>query len=113
MTEWVTPKVRRNGGALTTMLKFIRTAQLLIVATLVAGCGGEETQPHEDAGPGNDPAQNAGDPDAGDDGGSMDAEGGDASCAVPCGDVCCATGEICCTDEHGHFPTCVAGSVCP
>jgi hypothetical protein len=95
------------------MINIQHAARLLIAAMLAAGCGSEQAHEHEDAGSGDDAAADAGDPDAGDDSGSTGAEEDAASCDVPCGDVCCATGEICCTDQHGHFPTCVASSVCP
>lgn len=25
----------------------------------------------------------------------------------------CESGSVCCTDQHGHFPQCVAGAECP
>jgi hypothetical protein len=42
-------------------------------------------------------------------GSGPDGPGEDASaiCSPPCG-----TGEVCCTDQHGHFPGCVAGDSC-
>jgi hypothetical protein len=36
-----------------------------------------------------------------------DAGADGATCTPPCG-----AGQVCCTDTHGHFPTCRAGSVC-
>ncbi len=30
-----------------------------------------------------------------------------ATCSPPCD-----AGQICCTDQHGHFPTCRAGNTC-
>lgn len=38
----------------------------------------------------------------------VDARAADgATCNPPCG-----AGEVCCTDQHGHFPACRAGSTC-
>lgn len=38
--------------------------------------------------------------------GARDAGG--AMCSPPCG-----ADQVCCTDQHGHFPTCRAGTACP
>lgn len=43
-------------------------------------------------------------------GGSADAA--EAADGAACTPACGAT-EICCTDAHGHFPTCRAGGRCP
>lgn len=44
------------------------------------------------------------------DGGSADvAETPDGAACIPA----CAATETCCTDAHGHFPTCRAGGSCP
>ena len=34
-------------------------------------------------------------------------EAGGATCSPPCGEA-----QVCCTDQHGHFPTCRSGSSC-
>lgn len=45
---------------------------------------------------------------------TMDAVPGDtrgdlgATCNPSCG-----TGQVCCADQHGHFPACLVGSACP
>lgn len=49
--------------------------------------------------------------DAGDSGpedGGLDEGGSSTLC-----DPACSAGEVCCTDQHGHFPTCVQGVICP
>lgn len=44
------------------------------------------------------------------DGGADDAsEAADGAACIPA----CAATELCCTDAHGHFPTCRAGPRCP
>lgn len=35
-------------------------------------------------------------------------EAGNAVCSPPCG-----AGEVCCADQHGHFPACRTGLACP
>ena len=92
----------------------------IFVATL-AGCSDDETDPHghadvEDvAAPLDrlaDDAASLDAPTAGDattedvPGDVRDADG--ATCSPPCG-----AGQVCCTDQHGHFPACRAGSACP
>jgi hypothetical protein len=41
---------------------------------------------------------------------SMDGapDAGAVMCSPPCG-----VGQVCCTDPHGHFPTCQTGAACP
>lgn len=46
--------------------------------------------------------------DAAESGVSDAADAGGAACTPAC-DV----DQICCTDQHGHFPTCRAGTSCP
>ena len=42
-----------------------------------------------------------------------EGDAADSSCDSLCGEGCCASDQICCTDQHGHFPTCVTGNACP
>ena len=46
----------------------------------------------------------------------MDDDGGEDSigdgASGPCSDPC-RSDQVCCVDQHGHFPRCVDGSFCP
>jgi hypothetical protein len=81
---------------------------MLLTGVLMLACSSSDDGHHEDAGI--DGAADAATPD---DGGS-DAAGGDADKdggQSPCVPLCTST-QVCCVDQHGHFPRCVDGSEC-
>ena len=98
-----------------------RTVVFISFMGPLVGCSGDEPDPHGHA----DVKDVAAPLDRlTDDAASLDAPtGGDATAENLPGDVrggdgavcspACGTGQVCCTDQHGHFPTCRAGSACP
>lgn len=88
------------------------TTRTLVVAgaLLVVGCPSSSehddhvTSPSEIA----DAATAEDATDDGGDSGRADAVADAALCAPPC-----TAAEVCCTDAHGHFPTCKPGGRCP
>ncbi len=75
----------------------------------LAACSGGDPGPERRAGDGGGGDAGAGGTGSGGAGGSA----GGAACGTPCGETCCGSGEICCVDQHGHNPTCIAADVCP
>ncbi|MBI5514602.1 MAG: hypothetical protein HY909_12580 [Deltaproteobacteria bacterium] len=92
----------------------------VVIFTALAACSGDGSDPHGHTDAGGERVDGAS-LDAGTVGdastpdrpvdalGDASAEAGDggATCDPPCG-----AGRVCCTDAHGHFPTCRLGSVC-
>lgn len=89
----------------------IRALLLAVVLGSILSACGSEAGNHSDA----DTHGAAVGSDGGDDAAASDTSSdGDASSAdaTQCAPACVA-GEICCTDQHGHFPKCVLGTSCP
>lgn len=102
------------------MLQRTRTVVFIAFMGPLVGCSGDEPDPHghadvEDVAAPLDrlagdvaplDAPTAGDATAEDVPGEMRSADG-AVCSPACG-----AGQVCCTDQHGHFPACRAGSAC-
>lgn len=81
-----------------------------------AACGGDGGDPHghgEDAATDVASDADAGVPNAGDTAVPSDATSDAAAETPPTCTPACGTGFVCCTDAHGHNPTCTAGTSCP
>lgn len=83
------------------------------VGMIGGACGSDEESVRRDetAGIGGD--ADAGDvqPDAGADA-ALDSDAGADASSTPCAPPCGST-QVCCVDEHGHFPRCVDAETCP
>ena len=81
----------------------------LLIATVPA-CNDSDDVHHEDAS--TEDATGLDDSSPNDSEASLLDHAGDALCSATCGSVCCESDQICCLDQHGHNPTCVAGAQC-
>lgn len=87
-----------------------------IAAIALAACSGDGGDAH---GHGDDAATDvangadAGVQDAGDTAVPIDATSDAVAETPPTCSPTCGTGFVCCTDAHGHNPTCAAGTSCP
>lgn len=108
----------RRFPRLETEMLVVRARALLafgLFTVSVPACsdGGGDGGHHEDASAA-DAARNDSELEAGDALVDVSVSDGvaDASCSAACGTACCELDQVCCLDQHGHNPSCVAGSQC-
>ncbi len=101
------------------MHKNLRFTTLAIVSSTLIACSTDSTDPHghvDAAGERPDvtidttPSIDRAAEDARVDEASVDVapDASGATCSPPCG-----VDQVCCTDQHGHFPMCQTGAACP
>lgn len=84
-------------------------ALMLLTLLFIPSCGGdrEPASPHETATIERADSASSSEAAPADVAGEEAADSSTA-CSPPCG-----ADQVCCTDQHGHFPRCVSGSTCP